>query len=90
MKPDTITAIPTCLNISIWAYHHMGVHCCNRIGVSLYGCNWMSVSPWGDRRFTKPAVNVGVVTSILTNFPPNAYFAAAMCIGFGRSLKSMR
>ena len=44
----------------------MGVHCCNRIGVSLYGCNCMSVSPWGGRRLTKPAVNVGVVTSILT------------------------
>ena len=44
----------------------MGVHCCNRIGVSLYGCYCMSVSPWGVRRFTKPAANVGVVMSILT------------------------
>ena len=66
MKPDTITAIPACLNISSWAYHRMGVHCCNRIGISLYGCNCMSASPWGGRRFTKPAVNIGVATSILT------------------------
>ena len=55
MKPDTITVTPTCLIISIWAYRRMGgVHCCNRIGVSLCECNRMSVSPWG------------VVTSILT------------------------
>ena len=66
MKTDAIATIPTCLIISIWAYRRKGVHCCDRIGVSLYGCNCMSVSPWGGRRFTKPAVNVGVVTSILT------------------------
>ena len=67
MKPDTITVVPTCLIISIWAYRRMGVHCCNRIGVSLYGCNRMSVLPSGGRRFMKPVVNVGVgvVTFIL-------------------------
>ena len=64
MKPDTITIIPIYLVISIWAYRRMGVHFCNRIGVSLYGCNRISVSPSGGGRFMKPAVNVGVVTSI--------------------------
>ena len=43
MKPDTITIILTYLIISIWAYRRMGVHFCNRIGVSLYGCNRISV-----------------------------------------------
>ena len=60
MKPDTIAVIPTCLTIPIWAYRRMGVHRCNRIGVPLYGCNRMSVSPSGGRRSTKPVVNVGV------------------------------
>ena len=66
MKPDTITTIPIYLIISIWAYRRMGVHFCNRIGVSLYGSNRISVSPSGGGRL-KPAVNVGVVTSIFFN-----------------------
>ena len=64
MKPDTITIIPIYPIISIWAYRRMGVHFCNRLGVSLYGCNRINVSPSGGGRFMKPAVNVGVVTSI--------------------------
>ena len=77
MKPDTITIIPIYLIISICVYRHMGVHFCDRIGVSLYGCNFcnridvslygcnrVSVSLSGGGRFMKPAVNVGVVTSI--------------------------
>ena len=48
MKPDTIAVIPI---ISIGAYRRMGMHCCNPIGVSLYRCNRMSISPWGGRRF---------------------------------------
>ena len=70
MKPDTITIILTYLIISIWAYRRMGVHLCNRIGVSFYGCNRKSVSPSGDGRFMKLAVNVGVVTSIFNNGTP--------------------
>ena len=63
MKPDTIFTILTYLIISIWAYRRMGVHFCNRIGVSLYGCNRISV-PSGGGRFMKPAIIVGVVTFI--------------------------
>ena len=54
MKPDTIIIILTYLIISIWAYRRMGVHFCNRIGVS----------PSGGGRFMKPAIIVGVVTFI--------------------------
>ena len=70
MKPDTITIIPTCLIISIWAYRRMDVYFCNRIGVSIYGCNHSYEGiAW---RFMKPVVivgvGVGVTTSILTGF----------------------
>ena len=64
MKPDTITIILTYLIIPNWAYRRMGAHFCNRIGVTLYGCNRIIVSPSGGGRFMGPAVNVGVVTSI--------------------------
>ena len=83
MKPDTITIILTYLIISIWAYRRMGVRFCNRIGVSLYGCNRISVSPLGGERFMKPAVNVGVVTSIFFNRDKPGYPVG------GRHLKSV-
>ena len=81
MKPDTIIIILTYLIISIWAYRRMGVNFCNRIGVSLYGCNCISVSPSGGGRFMKPAVNVGVVTFIFnTKGVPTGYRAVGTVV----------
>ena len=69
MKQDTIIIILTYLIISSWAYRRMGVHFCNRIGISLYGCNCISVLPSGGGRIMKPVVNVSVVMFIFNTSP---------------------